>query len=104
MKALEHWVLRVADSDFTWVGLIWLRPAKHQRVSYLWLLLSTILCSLPGVAAGVGVIYLVFGGVEPNVWLYMVVLVTMVELALHGLFGHFWNERAVRLAQNDSRA
>jgi hypothetical protein len=47
MKALEHWVLRVADNDKTWFGQNWLRPAKHDRLSPGYILLSSVLLGLP---------------------------------------------------------
>jgi hypothetical protein len=97
MRALEHWVLRVADSDWTWLGLNWLRPAKHDRAGPGYILLSSILLSLPGIAVGGGLIYLAFGRVEAGVWLWLFAVVMMVELPLHILFAHFWNRRAEAL-------
>jgi len=97
MKTLEHWVLRIADSDVTWIGLNWLRPAKHHRIGFGYILLSSILLGLPGIAAGIGLIYLVLGRVEPRVWLSLFVLVVMCELVLHILFAHYWNQRAKNL-------
>ena len=100
MKALEHWILRIADHDVTWCGLNWLRPAKHERVGQGYILLSSILLGLPGIAVGAGIIYLVIGRVDPSVWLSLFVLVMTIELPLHILFAHFWNRRAERLAQD----
>jgi hypothetical protein len=97
MKALEHWTLRIADSDTTWFGLNWLRPAKHARVGYGYVVFSSILLGLPGIAVGAGVVYLVLGRVDPGVWLSMFALAVMVELPLHILFAHFWNRRAGRM-------
>jgi len=104
MNTVEHWFLRVADSDMTWFGLNWLRPAKHNRLSLGYILLSSILLGLPGIALGAGMIYLVFDRVDPSVWLSLFVLAMMIELPLHILFAHFWNRRAERLAQNVSTA
>ncbi|MCX6929294.1 MAG: hypothetical protein NT154_39650 [Verrucomicrobia bacterium] len=98
MKTLEHWVLRVADSDLTWIGFGWLRPAKHARVGIGYILSSSMLLGLPGIVAGAGLIYLVLGRVEAKVWLSLFVLVTVFELLLHLLFAHYWNRRAERLA------
>ena len=99
MKALEHWVLRIADSDATWFGLGWLRPAKHACVGYWYILFSSILLGLPGVIVGAGLIYLFLGTVQPQVWLWMLLLALLVELPLHCLFAHFWNRRAKSLGK-----
>jgi hypothetical protein len=94
MKAIEYWVLRIADSDATWFGLGWLRPAKHVRIGYWYILFSSILLGLPGVMVGAGLIYLFLGTVAPQVWLWMFLLVLLFELPLHCLFAHYWNRRA----------
>jgi hypothetical protein len=104
MKALEYWTLRIADSDVTWFGLNWLRPARHVRVGYGYVLFSSICLGLPGIAVGAGIVYLVLGRVDPGVWLAMFVMVMLVELPLHILFAHFWNRRAGRLMQEASTA
>jgi hypothetical protein len=98
MKAIEYWVLRIADSDATWFGLGWLRPAKHKRVGFCYVLFSSILLGLPGVVAGAGLIYLFMGRVEQQAWLTMFLLVLCFELPMHGLFAHFWNRRVKKLA------
>lgn len=97
MKALGRWVLRVADNDKTWFGLNWLRPAKRDRLSPGYILFSSVLLGLPGITVGVGLIYLFLGRVEPRVWLWLFVLVMLVELPLHILFAYFWNRRAEAL-------
>jgi hypothetical protein len=104
MKALEQWVLRIADSDLTWYGFNWLRPAKHERVGLGYILFCSILLGLPGIAVGAGGIYLILGRVDPDVWLWLFVLVVSVELVLHILFAYFWNRRAVRLMQDGPTA
>lgn len=98
MKAIEHWVFRIVDSDATWIGLGWLRPAKHERVSFWHIIFSSILLGLPGVMVGAGLIYLFIGRVEQEVWLTMFLLVLCFELLMHGLFAHYWNRRAKTLA------
>jgi hypothetical protein len=100
MKTLEHWALRVADSDMTWFGLNWVRPPKHQRIGYVWVAFSSVLFSLPGIAAGAGLIYLVLGRVEPEVWASLVVLVVLLEFALCLLSAHYWNRRAENVMQD----
>ena len=52
MRPLEHWVLRVADSDVTWFGLNWLRPSKHYHIGLVYILLSSFLLGLPASALG----------------------------------------------------
>lgn len=99
MKALEHWVLRIADSDMTWYGFNWLRPARNQRVGLCYILFCSFLLGLPGIVLGAGAIYLFFGRVDADAWLMLFVLVMPVELALHILFAHYWNRRAGKLAQ-----
>jgi amino acid permease len=102
MRTLEHWVLRIADSDLTWLGYGWMRPARQQPVGFGYILFSSVLLGLPGVAVGAGVIYWFVGHVEPRVWLAMFALVMLVELPLHALFAHYWNRRAASLARNQS--
>ena len=97
MSAIEHWVLRIADSDATWFGLGWLRPAKHESVGFWYIIFSSILLGLPGVMVGAGLIYSFLGRVEPGVWLSLFLLVLFFELPLHGLFAHYWNRRAKAL-------
>lgn len=104
MNTLEHWILRIADSDVTWFGLSSLRPAKHDRVGHGYILLSSILCGLPGVVVGGGLICLVMGRVDWKVWVWMFVMVTLFELPLNLLFAHYWNRRAKRLAQDVTAA
>jgi hypothetical protein len=97
MKTIEHWVLRIADCDATWIGFGWLRPAKQQHVGFTYILFSSVLLGLPGIAVGAGLIYWFLGRVEPRVWLAMFALVMLVELPLHGLFAYYWNRRAASL-------
>ena len=100
MKIIEHWALRVADSDMTWFGLKWLRPARHQRLGCVWVVCSSVLLALPGIAAGAGLIYLVLGHVAPEVWASLVVLVVLLESALCLLSAYYWNRRAENLMQD----
>lgn len=100
MKAIEHWVLRIADSDATWFGLGWLRPAKHERIGFWYILFSSILLGLPGVAVGATLIHLFLGQVELRVWLTMFLLVLLFELPLNCLYARFWNRRA-KASRND---
>jgi hypothetical protein len=98
MKVIESWVLRIADSDRTWIGLGWLRPSKHQRLGYDYVLFSSLLLSLPGIAVCAGLIWYFLGNVEPRIWLMLFLITTTVELLLHGLFARYWNRRASTLA------
>ncbi len=100
MKRIEHWALRVADSDMTWFGLNWLRPARHQRIGCVGVVFGAVLLALPGIAAGAGLIYLVLGHVDPEVWASLVVLVVLLELALCLPSTHYWNQRAKKLVQD----
>lgn len=104
MKTLERWVLRIADSDLTWIGLNWMRPAKESRLGIGYLLFSSFLLGLPGIAVGAGTIYLLFGRVVPGVWLALFVFAMMFELPLHIVFAHYWNRRAEELARGVSTA
>ncbi len=104
MKSLEHWILRIADCDATWIGFGWLRPAKQQHIGFGYILFSSVLLGLPGVAVGAGLIYWFLGRVEPRVWLVMFALVMLVELPLHLLFAHYWNRRAANLASGNTVA
>lgn len=94
MKSIERWVFRIADSDATWVGLGWMRPARHERVGLGYILFSSLLLGLPGLALGAGLIYWFMGRVGPQVWLSLLLLVMLVEFPLHCLFAHYWNRRA----------
>ena len=99
MKMIEHWVLRIADSDLTWVGLGWLRPAKHQSLHLGYILFSSFLLGLPGIFAGAGFIYLWLRSVSLEVWLALFVFAMLVEVPLHLVFAHYWNRRAAELAR-----
>jgi len=100
MRVIERWVLRVADSDLTWCGFNWMRPAKDRRLGQGYILFSSVLLGLPGVALGAGAIYLFFGGVEFAVFLALFSLATMFELLLHAPFAHYWNKRARMLLRS----
>jgi hypothetical protein len=99
MKTLEQWVLRIADSDATWLGLKWLRPDRHQRIRMGYILMSSFLLGLPGVAVGASLIWWFAGRVQPGLWLALFAFVMMLELPLHVFFAHFWNRRAAVLAK-----
>jgi len=97
MKQLEHWVLRIADSDLTWIGFNWMRPAKQRRIGFGYIVFSSFLLALPGIAVGAGLLYVVRGQVEPKVWLALFAMAMAVDLALHAVFAHYWNRRAASL-------
>ncbi len=97
MHWLERLTLRVVDSDWTWVGLNWLRPPKHRRLGLAYIFVSSIVLGLPGVAAGTALIAIVAGRIDLNVCLWLLLVVTIVELLLNLLFAHFWNRRAKSL-------
>jgi hypothetical protein len=94
MKSVESLVLRVADSDLTWIGFGWMRPAKDQQVGLPYILFSSFLLGLPGLLLGAGIIYLLIGHVTPAIWLGLLGAVLAVEVPLHLLFAHYWNRRA----------
>jgi len=98
MKSFEHRVLRIADSDWTWVGFNWMRPAKEQHIGLGYILLSSLLLGLPGIAVGAALLYSVRGRVEPKVWLTLFAFAMAIELALHLWFARYWNRRAATLA------
>lgn len=100
MKTLETWVFRIADSDATWIGLGWLRPAKHRRIGFVYILLSSVLLGLPGMIMGTGLIYFCIDRVPPEILVSIVLLVLLIELMLHSLFAHYWNRRAIASTQN----
>jgi hypothetical protein len=97
MKTLEYWVLRIADSDWTWVGFNWLRPAKNHRVSLGYILFSSFLLGSPGLIVGFGFLYVFFGRIEPKIGLSIFTLVMFFELLMHLVFAHYWNQRARKL-------
>lgn len=99
MGKIGRLVLRIADSDYTWVGFNWMRPSRETRLSWTYLAGSSILLGLPGLAVGAGGLYLALGRIDPQVWLWMVGLVFTVELILHAVLGFFWNARASELAR-----
>ena len=100
MKTFERLVLRVADCDWNWIGLGWLRPAKDARVGIGYIIGSSILLGLPGVVVGASMLYFAFGRVSLGAWLVLFVAATMVDLLLHIVFAHFWNRRAGELRKN----
>lgn len=93
-------MLRIADRDATWIGLGWLRPAKHQRIGFAYILLSSVLLGLPGMIMGTGLIYFCIGRVPPEILASIVLLVLLIELMLHSLFAHYWNRRAMTSTPN----
>jgi hypothetical protein len=97
MSTVRQWVLRIADSDLTWIGFNWMRPAKSHRVGWAYLLFSSVLLGLPGFVVGVSALYLFFGHVNAVTLAIVFAFVMAVELPLHMLFAHYWNERASRL-------
>ena len=99
MKTFERWYLRIADSDLTWYGFNWMRPAKERRLGPGYIVFSSVLLGLPGVAVGIGTIYLLFGRVDIKTCLVVFSLATMFELLLHAPFAHYWNKRARALAK-----
>jgi hypothetical protein len=99
MKTIERWVLRISDSDWTWCGFGWMRPAKHQRLGLPYLLFSSVLLGLPGIVVGIGALFLVFGKVELQVCGWIFAAVVLVELLLHLVFAHYWNGRATMVAR-----
>ena len=100
MKTIERLFLQVADCDWTWIGLSWLRPAKDVRIGIGYIIGSSILLGLPGVGAGATMLYFAFGGVSLGAWLFLFVAATMVQLLLHIVCAHFWNRRAGELLRN----
>ncbi|HWC61260.1 MAG TPA: hypothetical protein VHC44_16320 [Verrucomicrobiae bacterium] len=96
---IERWVLRVVDSDLTWYGFNWMRPAKDRRLGPGYVFFSSVLLGLLGVAIGAGAIYLFFGRMELSVFLALFSLATMFELLLHAPFAHYWNRRARMLSE-----
>lgn len=94
MKTLERCVLKCADSDWTWMGLKWLRPAKHRRLGLGFVLGISALLGLPGLVLGVGLICLVFGRIDPAVALGLFAVVMMIEVPLNAVFAYYWNRRA----------
>ena len=100
MKTIERWFLRVADSDWDWIGLSWLRPAKEAHIGIGYIIGSSMLLGLPGIGIGAGMLYCAFGRVSFGAWLFLFVAVTMIELMLHIVFAHFWNRRASELIGN----
>ena len=67
MEAIGQIVVRIADSNATWFGLGWLRPEKHEHVSYRYILFSSILLGFPGVGLGGGLIFLFLGLVHGEI-------------------------------------
>lgn len=102
MKTIERWVLRISDSDWTWYGFGWMRPKRDERVGLLYILFSSVLLGLPGIAVGIGALFLVFGKVELETCGWIVAGVVLFELLLHLVFAHYWNRRAVVMTGTDS--
>lgn len=94
MKTIERLILRIADSDWTWMGLSWLRPARDARVGIGYRVGSSMLLGLPGVGVGAALLYFAFGRVSAEAWLFLFVAATLTELLLHLAFAHCWNRRA----------
>ena len=97
MKSLEHWVLRIADNDRAWTGFNWMRPLEQEPIGLGWILFSSLLLSLPGIAVAAGLIYWRLGRAGLKVWLVLFAFAMAIALSLHMLFAHYWNRRAASL-------
>jgi hypothetical protein len=100
MKTIERWFFGVADSDWNWIGLSWLRPAKDARIGIGYVIGSSILLGLPSIGAGAAMLYFTCGRVSLGTWLFLIVAATMAQLLLHTIFAHFWNRRASKVMRN----
>jgi hypothetical protein len=100
MKTIERCFLRVADSDWNWIGFNWLRPVKDVRIGIGYIIGSSILLGLPCIGVGAAMLYFVFGRVSFGTWFFLFVAATMVEMLLHIVLAHFWNRRAGGLMRN----
>ncbi len=98
MSELEYWILRMADSDLTWYGFGWLRPAKDHQIGLGFILISSVLLGLPGIGLGAGAVYYFFGTIEAWVWPALFSLAMAVEIPIHLVFAHYWNRRAREIA------
>lgn len=97
MKTIERWFQQIGDSDWTWIGFGWMRPAKEDRIGPGYVIGSSLLLGLPGIGVGAAMLYLIFGRVSPVAWSILFGAATAFELVLHILFARFWNRRAARL-------
>ena len=93
MKVIENCVLRIADSDWAWTGFNWMRPAKQQRIGFGYILFSSLLLSLPGIAAGAGLLYGLRRSAELKAWIALLAFALAIALSLHAVFAHYWNLR-----------
>jgi hypothetical protein len=100
MMSVEQWFLRVADSDWTWVGLNWLRPPKDKRLGFGYIVVSSVALGLPDIVAGVTLIALVAGRIDLTVCLWLLLVASTLELLLNLLFAYYWNRRAKSLGSN----
>jgi hypothetical protein len=97
MKRLEELFLRVADSDWSWIGFNWLRPAKETHAGIVYILFSSFILGLPGIVIGGVAIDRFCGNPGWEVWLGLFAVVMIVEMLAHLVFAHFWNRRAETL-------
>lgn len=72
-----------------------------ESCQYPYILLSSVLLGLPGMAVGAGLVYWCLGRVDPKVWLWLFVLTMLFELPSNILFAHYWNLRAKKLTRDD---
>lgn len=84
----------MADHDLTWVGLNWLRPAKHQRIGYAYVLWMSFILGLPGVLAGAALLFAFVGRVAPEAWCTLFLLVMALQVPMNLIFARVWNRRA----------
>jgi hypothetical protein len=94
MGTLERLVLRMADWNGTWWGLNWLRPAKAQRITLGRFVLLGFVLAAPGALAGMGLIFLVLGALDPVVGLIMSSALVLLQVILNAPLVYFWNKRA----------
>lgn len=97
MEAFERLVLRLGDWDGTWWGLGWIRPAKHERISFGRLLVISFVLSVPGTAVALGLIFLAVRRLDPIFCLALFAGLMLLQACLNVPLVYFWNRRATAL-------
>jgi hypothetical protein len=94
MGTFERLVLRMADWNGTWWGLGWIRPAKYQRISPGRFTLLVFVLAAPGALAGLGLIFLALGKLDPGVAVIVIGGLVLLQACLNAPLVYFWNRRA----------
>ncbi len=104
LDALESVVNEISDKDRSWWPFLWLRPAKHERMSLRRLVSIAILYGLPCGAALAFLAWLALPNPPNEVAAPIVGFPVLLLFAGTVVVGPMWNRRAHRLERRRAYA